>query len=99
MRAVKERNKGRDVSGRWVGMIFMVYHSILRCGSGIIKFLGEIRPLGRLLVWEKLTCKNRSDWPEESEGPDGTGQRNGGWIYGSKQWIGSATIGSSGVNG
>ena len=50
MREVQERKKGKYVGGQWIGLVFMVSLYILRCGSGIIKSLREIRPLGSLTV-------------------------------------------------
>ena len=71
----------------------MVSISILRCGSGIIVFLGYIRPLGGLTVWEKFACKYGLDWPEGLDGPYQTGRGWGEWINGSGRLIGSSTIG------
>ena len=48
---VQGRNKGTDGSGRYIGTGFMLYLSILRCDNSIIKFLGEIRPFGGLVIW------------------------------------------------
>ena len=78
----------------WTGMVFMVSLSILMYGITIIKSLRESRPLGCLTVWEKLAYKDGPDWPDESEGLDLMGQGRGGWIDGSRQRIGSTTIGS-----
>ena len=74
-RAVQGRNKERNGSRSFIGVGFMVSLSMLRCGSGIIKWLREIRPLGHLNVWDKLACKDRTDWPDGSEGPDWMGRR------------------------
>ena len=91
-REVQVYNKGRDYRGCWIGLGFMVYLSILRCGKSIIKSIGEIKPLGSLPVLEKLACKDKLDWPDWSEGPDRTGRGQGGWIDSSKRQIGSTTI-------
>ena len=70
-------------------MGFIVSLYILKCSSRIIVSLGEIRPLERLPVWEKMARKDGPDWPDKSEGPDRTVQGRGDWIDGSGQWIGS----------
>ena len=71
-RAVKGRNKDRYGIRLWNDLGFMVSLYILRYDSGIIVSLGEIRPFGRLTIWEKLACKDGSDWPNKLEGPDQT---------------------------
>ena len=40
--------------------------------------LGEIRRLGRLPLWEKLSCKDRPDWPDGLEGMARMGQGRAG---------------------
>ena len=63
-REVNGNNKGIYGSGCWIRMGFMVYLSVLRYGSEIIVMIGEIRPLGRLSVWEILVFKKGLDWPD-----------------------------------
>ena len=41
-RAAQGKNKGRYGSGRWTRLGFIVSLSILRCGNGIIKFIGYL---------------------------------------------------------
>ena len=72
MRAVQGWNKWRYGSSCCIKLGFMVSLSILRCGSSIIKFLGEVRTLGILTVREKLACNDDIDWPDRSEGPNKT---------------------------
>ena len=69
-----------------MGFILSLY--ILKCSSRIIVLLGEIRPLERFPIWEKMACKDGPDWPDELEGPYRTGQVRDGWINGSGKRIG-----------
>ena len=92
----KGGKKGEMVEGAVSGWASL---SILRCGSRIIALLGEIMPLGRLPVREKLACKDRPDWPDRLEGTYRKGQGRDRWIDGSSWRIGITSIGSWGTAG
>ena len=83
-RAVQGLNKGIYDSIRCIYLVLLLYLSILRCDSGIIKLFIEIFPLGSLTVWQKLDFKDRPEWPDGWEGPDQTGRGrdvfNDGWM-------------------